>query len=246
MPKQIRVWPVKEPYKQILPIHLLLQGRWFYLCHALLIMIFFYPYHEEIYVQQKSIIFNIFESSILVFIIYSVSFNKRQIVLTGLLLLPAIINAWIPFLPPLDIISTLSLLGLYMYAILLIVPYLMHTKDVGIDELFGSFSLYLLIGLTWASIYLLIERAAPGSFYIAAVYNKDHVVNMSEFIYYSFVTLTTLGYGDIVPISPFARSMSILEALIGIFFIALVFSRAVSLYVLQAMRNYTEDDTMIH
>lgn len=243
MPKQPRVWPVKEPYKRILPFHLLLQGRWFYLCHALLIMIFFYPYHEELYVKQKSLIFNIFESGILVFIIYSVSFNRRQIFLTGLLLLPALIHTWIPFSAPWDIIPPASLLGLYTYAIILIVPYLIETREVGIDELFGSFSLYLLIGLTWASIYLLIEKVFPGSFYVASVYNQDGIVNMSEFIYYSFITLTTLGYGDIVPISPFTRSISILEALTGIFFIALVFSRAVSLYVLQAVRNYTEEDT---
>jgi len=163
----------------------------------------------------------------------------------GLLLLPALIDVWIPFQGQWAIVPHLSLVGLYIYAVLLIVPYLMHSREVGIDELFGSISLYLLLGLTWASFYYIIEKARPGSFYVDSIYNRDQIVNLSEFIYYSFITLTTLGYGDIVPISPFARAVSIIEALTGVFFIALVFSRAISLYVLQGMRNYTEEDSII-
>jgi voltage-gated potassium channel Kch len=100
--------------------------------------------------------------------------------------------------------------------------------SVTTDMLAGAISAYLLIGITFGLAYLLIEHLVPGSFRDTLEPGKHFVP--SEFTFFSFVTLTTVGYGDIVPWSPYARSVAMLEAVIGIIYPALLISRLVSLH----------------
>jgi hypothetical protein len=96
------------------------------------------------------------------------------------------------------------------------------------DRVRGAIAAYLLLGLVWTFAYVLIERFSPGAIRAtegAASNNNAH------FAYYSFVTLTTLGYGDIVPVHPLARSLAIGEALVGQLYPAILIARLVSLQI---------------
>jgi hypothetical protein len=96
-----------------------------------------------------------------------------------------------------------------------------------------SVCLYFVMGLNWFAIYSLINELSPGSFAsggVPIVAGSD----TSGLAYYSFVTLTTLGYGDIVPVHPVARMAAALEAMAGVLYIAITVSRLVAAYTSEA------------
>lgn len=92
----------------------------------------------------------------------------------------------------------------------------------------GAIAAYLLLGLVWAQAYQLVALAYPGAF-AGALNIQPH----TALVYYSFVTLTTMGYGDITPVHETARSLAVLEALIGQLYPAILLARLVSLQLLQ-------------
>lgn len=91
----------------------------------------------------------------------------------------------------------------------------------------GSITIYLLIGFIWANMLFIMNHFFPDSFQFTVKLNPEDN-NLFNFIYYSFETLTTLGYGDILPMTPFAKTMIILEALIGPLYLAILIGRLVS------------------
>lgn len=91
----------------------------------------------------------------------------------------------------------------------------------------GAVAVYLLLGLTWASAYALLYDLRPGTFTGAL----DAASLPQTWIYFSFVTLTTTGYGDILPVHPIARSLAIAEAVAGQLYLAITLARLVALHV---------------
>jgi hypothetical protein len=99
------------------------------------------------------------------------------------------------------------------------------------EHIFASLSLYLLFGVLFSLVFAVIEEYLPGSFHFPDTITPDTVTRpLLQYFYFSFVTLATLGYGDIVPISGPAKGMAILEAIIGQMYLVVVVSRLVSLY----------------
>lgn len=94
------------------------------------------------------------------------------------------------------------------------------------DTLLGALAVYLLIGITSTVVYELIELLTPGSFTNLQGLSPDQV--FAELNYFSLVTLTTLGYGDIAPVAPTARMLAALEAIVGQFFVAVVVGLLIS------------------
>ena len=94
----------------------------------------------------------------------------------------------------------------------------------------GAVAAYLLLGLIWSLAYYLVELGIPGSFSLQGLPGDKETLH-SHFFYFSFVTLTTLGYGDIVAVHPMARMLVILEGVTGQLFPAILISRLVSLHV---------------
>lgn len=102
------------------------------------------------------------------------------------------------------------------------------------DLVKGGIAIYLLIGLTFMHVYRIIDTVDPNAF--AFSQSQEQGGNWADYLYYSFVTLTTLGYGDIQPVARFAQSISITEAIIGPLFIA-IFIAAVLHYRMQNPAN---------
>ncbi len=109
------------------------------------------------------------------------------------------------------------------------------------DRIFGAVCGYLLIGLCWALIYGALDLMQPGSFHLGKAPvpppdpNADpapHFADMDPLLYYSLVTLSTLGYGDIVAMTRAARSLSALEAIVGQLYMAVVVARLIGLQLL--------------
>jgi hypothetical protein len=88
----------------------------------------------------------------------------------------------------------------------------------------GAVNIYLLLGLIFARLYQVVDFMVPGSFR----FPEGEVLNISGLAYFSFVTLATLGYGDITPVSVVARDLAVLEAVTGQLYLVILISRLVS------------------
>ncbi len=88
-----------------------------------------------------------------------------------------------------------------------------YSATITINQLVGASCIYLLLGMIGAILYSNLFFISPDSF--SGLSKKDIELHFPEFMYYSYVTLTTLGFGDIVPISPLAKTMSFMQAIIG-------------------------------
>jgi hypothetical protein len=113
----------------------------------------------------------------------------------------------------------------YFWAAVMIVASLFRRQEVSLDSVFGAICGYLLLGMAWGVLYSMLDAVSPGSFEIgdrlAQQVQADHS-RIHLFTYYSFITLTTVGYGDVTPVSTPARTCSWLEALTGQFYLAVL------------------------
>jgi hypothetical protein len=107
--------------------------------------------------------------------------------------------------------------------------YLGRPGSINNGRLYGSVSLYFILALFWFAIYSVIDTIYPAAFLEAGVSQVTHVPR-AALLYFSLETLTTLGYGDIVPIHPLARMLAALEAATGILYIAITVSRLVAAF----------------
>ena len=111
--------------------------------------------------------------------------------------------------------------------------YLRNSRSVARAELYTAVNIYLLLGLLWAAIYLAIDAFSPGSIRIGS----DPADRQTELLYFSLVTLSTIGYGDIVPLSGTARIVAALEGVTGVLYIAITVALLVGRF-----RNESSDN----
>jgi len=134
-------------------------------------------------------------------------------------------TAWIGY----DAIA--SFIAVAMLATI-VLTHVFRAGPITASRIQGAIAAYLLIALMFAAIYMWIDfhtgNTAFGGSYIAPLTGENP---LRRFVYFSFTTLTTVGYGDVVPINSFARAMSNLEAVIGQIFPAILLARLVSLEV---------------
>jgi hypothetical protein len=120
------------------------------------------------------------------------------------------------------------------FAVVTILRDIFENRQIGFDHLLGAFSGFLLAGIAWGNLYLLIEVATPGAFTIdPGLTAQLHHEQSRRFIfnYFSFMTLTTLGYGDITPVDSSACNLTWLEAMFGQFYVAVYIGQLMSLKI---------------
>jgi len=121
----------------------------------------------------------------------------------------------------------LGLSGVFLIQMLFMIGvHIEKENEVTIDLIMASACAYILLGLVWAYAYYLLEIFHPYSFKVPGNQRDD----IGNFYYYSFVTLTTMGYGDILAITKSARALSILEAITGQLYLAIMIGRLVGLH----------------
>lgn len=118
---------------------------------------------------------------------------------------------------------TLSIVMLSVFAAFMTQQFLPRGREP-IQRIAGAVSIYLLLGLIWARLYELVELVAPGAFRLP----EGETLGTGSLVYFSFVTLATLGYGDISPMNLVARNLAILEALVGQLYLVILISRLVT------------------
>jgi len=160
----------------------------------------------------------------------------RRPLLTGLvatLTVATLVLRWAAFRSP-DSASQLAgfALSIVLLSILaaLVLVQVFREGPITAYRIQGAIVVYLLVGFAWAAAYEVVYRAWPGAFQFAERSPSDLRITHG-LLYYSFVTLTTVGYGDITPVHPAARSLAIFEALIGQLYPAILIARLVSMRI---------------
>lgn len=114
----------------------------------------------------------------------------------------------------------LLLLCFLVWMTWLAVRQVLFTGSITSNDIVGAICIYMLLGLIWAILYLLLALTTPGAF--NGLPQAPWLDNFAAAVYFSFVTITTLGYGDISPALPVARFLVIMEAIVGVFYMAIL------------------------
>lgn len=151
-----------------------------------------------------------------------------------LLTSPTIIARWVAHYhshPVLELLSASTGILFTAFMILQLLRFIIRSPRVNSEVICAGISAYLMMALGWAFAYALVAAANPGAFNIASA-NGAPAGSMHDLnsVYFSLITLSTVGYGDITPVSDIAKVLCSLEAMIGSFYMAIFVARLVSLY----------------
>jgi hypothetical protein len=206
--------------------------------HALLIVllltIVMSPLLEEMTILR--IVFDIALSLILIVGCFTISRYKFTPWVALALAVPMLLSTWSTRfgykIPLLELVGTISGMAYFALIAVTILIFIFTTRSVNGEVISAALVVYLLLGVLWGYGYTLIDLAHPGSFNV-----PDHLLGVEgySYMYYSFITLTTIGYGDITPISGMARSLSMLEGIIGQSYMAVLVARLVGMHVALSM-----------
>ena len=209
-------------------------GRFIFLFISIVLYFILKPFLEGL--VGIKIIVDIFITFLLVSGAYAVSRTRTTLIVAWGLAIPTILTSWlILFVQETPFILVNHSLGsiFFIYTIILVLGYLFRAREISLDIIFAGVCVYFMIGIIGAYAFSMLEILEPGSFRIPAELGAD----LNSFVYYSFVTLTTLGYGDITPISAEARSFSLLEATVGQIYLAVLIAGLVGVYISQSIRE---------
>lgn len=115
---------------------------------------------------------------------------------------------------------------------------------IDINRLIGAGCIYLLSGSLWGIIYFLLSVIAPTSF--AGIVGDTWSVQLNELTYHSFVTLTTLGYGDVTPVEPVARTLCYLEAILGQLYLTVLVASLVGMHIARRRSTSEPEEAVSH
>jgi hypothetical protein len=161
--------------------------------------------------------------------------------ITGGLALVALISLWLAYLYPNESLASLNVVMSLLFFVILtavVLTRVFKEGNITFHRICGAVAAYFLIGAIWANLYLLIALNIPDAFQMALSVDMNNIDKLQEQVYYfSFVTLTTLGFGDITPIHQGVRLLSMLEALIGQLYPAITLAWLVSMEIFYRTRQ---------
>ena len=203
-----------------------------YLLVALLVLLLGIPLAHDLAVASAPLFKSLIFSLLLVIGIWSLKGGGRfftvgmTFVVAGVVLnlLAINIDSRLLFLS-----SLAALFGFLLVAIAFTLKLVAFGTGITLNRLVGAVCIYLLLGTIWAVAYSLVDVVSPGSF--TGFSPQDSRGWDSEWLYFSFVTMTTLGYGDISPVSATARALAYLQAVFGQFYIAVLVAGLVGAYI---------------
>jgi hypothetical protein len=203
------------------------QTRFHFLLFSLIVMFVLFPFFTE-----NLLVFNLAFSIIVLSSLHAILYDQKTFMAASIFALITVISNWLSIVSPHPIIKIVNFsvfVLFYAYVVSHLLRFVLSSKSVTSSVISAAISSYFLIGICWGFLYSLIQTISPDSFIFSEGIIRSSYL-WPDFIYYSFVTLTTVGFGDILPHSSLARSVTLLEAIFGTFFIAVLVAKLVSLY----------------
>jgi hypothetical protein len=163
--------------------------------------------------------------------VYIVSQKKGHLYIGTLLAMAMLIVLWLQYFYQNNLVFAIGRISgilLFIMVITNILAFIFKSEEVTIEVIYAAMLVYLLMALMWSFVYMLLELIDSASFNVTLSPNQGYQM---RFIYYSFVTITTLGYGDITPTTDLASSFSILEAVVGQLYLVVMIAWLVGMHV---------------
>src|SRR5262245_18897695 len=132
-----------------------------------------------------------------------------------------------PALRPVSLTITAIFVSAVTVALLI---YVLDRRPITTDKVFGAVAAYVLIAFSFASTFSLLQHFQPNAFYVNAVNEPDGHLGWSAMMYFSFTVLTSTGFGEITPVSHMARSLIVLEQVLGVMYVAFLVARLANLW----------------
>jgi len=198
---------------------------------ALALLFTFAPFVEEI--KGGDLIVSGLFSLVLVAGVLAVADRKRVLVIALVLAVPAVGGRWINHFRPDLVPPAVFLVGgliLIIFVVAHLLRFILRAPSVTTEVLCASISAYLMLGLMWTMAYWLVDQLTPGGAFSFNTNAGTRSMNGFNGFYFSFITLSTVGYGDITPVSRIARWLAAMEAMTGLLYVAVLIARLVSLY----------------
>lgn len=162
--------------------------------------------------------------------VFDISNRRRKFVWAIVLSTPGMVGKWLNHWNP-DLVSPTiyyaACLLFLVYVIWDLLQFIFQSPQVDSEVMSAGVVVYLILGLLWAFAYSLINQLVPNSFIMNS--NQASFDGFAS-MYFSFITLATMGYGDIVPVSIPARMLSMVEGIMGIFYTTILLARLVAIY----------------
>jgi hypothetical protein len=190
-----------------------------------------FPFVEE--VKGGNVIVSVLFSLVLLSAVLAVAERKSILVVAIVLAIPAIGGRWINHLrpdlvpPSLFLSAGLILVG---FVVANLLRFVLRAPSVNVEVLCASIAAYLMLGLMWTIAYWLVDQLTPGGAFSFNTTTGKQSMNGFNAFYFSFITLSTVGYGDITPLSRIARWLAAMEAMTGLLYVAVLIARLVALY----------------
>jgi hypothetical protein len=176
----------------------------------------------------------IIESSLMTLVLISgvlaIAKRRRIVIIALILTVPAIVGRWMdhyrPDLIPPEIYLVAAILS-FLFVIVNLLRFILTASSVNTEVLCASISAYLLLGFLWTLGYWLVAELVPNAF---AFNGPDTSLKGFNGVYFSFITMSTVGYGDITPVAKVARMLAAAEAVSGSLYIAVLIARLVAIH----------------
>ena len=214
------------------------ENNFIYLCVALIALLFSAAILKEF---PQTLGEDFFSFMPILMLLLSVKSLKAQSVWKGivyvlivLLILFTVISKNFAF-TAMPYLTLILLLFFFMGSFQSAYEKILFQGSVDRNKIIGSVSLYLLLGLIWTMVYLLLIELDPNAF--SGIEAGTWQENFSSMAYCSFVTLTTLGYGDVLPKNHLAEFFAYMEAVVGVFYMAIIVATLVSLGIAKIAKN---------
>ena len=177
------------------------------------------------------IFLDIFLTAIAISMVYTISHKKRYVIAGVFFAIVMLASLWLQYFIQNKGIAAIAMInGILFISVVIasILGFMLKSGEVNREVIYAAILLYLLAALLWAFVYTLLELVDPASFNIDLDQPQSYLL---VFQYYSFVTITTLGYGDITPVSEVAKAFSVLEAIVGQLYLVVVVAWLVGMHV---------------
>jgi hypothetical protein len=209
------------------------EHKFFLLFLVLLAALILYPYAEGSRIGYYTL--RVLGSAAIVVSVYAVSVRRSLLIFALILAGPALYRHFqFQFFKPnpgtFSIINIMLSFVFDVFIVVVIFRRVFSRERATSETIFGALCIYLLVGFSFAGVYGMLSTFQPNAFYLDPRTNLHLIPDRFDFIYYSYGTMTSLGAAGITPVSAQARSFSVLEAILGVLYLAVLVARLIGAY----------------